>query len=55
MNTLKVFNLNSLKLFFSNPKTGSESLREMLTPYSDILDIPFKETYNANTREVVKR
>jgi hypothetical protein len=31
-------------MFFSNPKTGSESLREMLTPYSDVLDVPFKNT-----------
>ncbi|WP_411893953.1 sulfotransferase family 2 domain-containing protein [Winogradskyella sp. A2] len=30
-------------IFFSNPKTGSESLREMLTPYSDVLDVPFRE------------
>lgn len=30
-------------IFFSNPKTGSESLREMLTPYSDVLDVSFKE------------
>jgi hypothetical protein len=35
-------------IFFSNPKTGSESLREMLTPYSDILDIPYKETTKEN-------
>ncbi len=30
-------------IFFSNPKTGSESLREMLTPYSDVLDIPYRK------------
>ncbi|MFK7781775.1 sulfotransferase family 2 domain-containing protein [Psychroserpens sp.] len=35
-------------IFFSNPKTGSESLREMLTPYSDILDIPFKNITDEN-------
>ncbi len=31
-------------IFFSNPKTGSESLREMLTPYSEVLDVPFQNT-----------
>ncbi len=31
-------------IFFSNPKTGSESLREMLTPYSEELDVSFQET-----------
>ena len=31
-------------IFFSNPKTGSESLREMLTPFSEVLDVPFKDT-----------
>ncbi|MBT8268059.1 MAG: sulfotransferase family 2 domain-containing protein [Flavobacteriaceae bacterium] len=35
-------------IFFSNPKTGSESLREMLTPYSDVLDVSFKETTEKN-------
>lgn len=35
-------------IFFSNPKTGSESLREMLTPYSDILDVTYKETTKEN-------
>lgn len=35
-------------IFFSNPKTGSESLREMLTPYSDILDISYRETTKDN-------
>lgn len=35
-------------IFFSNPKTGSESLREMLTPYSDILDVPFREITDEN-------
>ncbi|HZW62688.1 MAG TPA: sulfotransferase family 2 domain-containing protein [Flavobacteriaceae bacterium] len=33
-------------IFFSNPKTGSESLREMLTPYSEVFDVPFKEATN---------
>ncbi|WP_417874239.1 sulfotransferase family 2 domain-containing protein [Xanthomarina gelatinilytica] len=31
-------------IFFSNPKTGSESLREMLTPFSEVLDVSFKDT-----------
>ncbi len=31
-------------IFFSNPKTGSESLREMLTPYSEIIDTKFLNT-----------
>ena len=35
-------------IFFSNPKTGSESLREMLTPYSDVLDVPFKKVNGEN-------
>jgi len=30
-------------IFFSNPKTGSESLREMLTPFSEVLDVSFKD------------
>ena len=29
-------------IFFSNPKTGSESLREMLNPYSDVFDVPYR-------------
>jgi hypothetical protein len=35
-------------IFFSNPKTGSESLREMLTPYSEVLDIPFNNITQDN-------
>lgn len=35
-------------IFFSNPKTGSESLREMLTAYSDVLDVPFKNVTEEN-------
>lgn len=35
-------------IFFSNPKTGSESLREMLTPYSEVLDIPFNKITQDN-------
>ncbi|OUS02408.1 hypothetical protein A9Q86_03955 [Flavobacteriales bacterium 33_180_T64] len=35
-------------IFFSNPKTGSESLREMLTPYSEILDLPFASVTDEN-------
>jgi hypothetical protein len=35
-------------IFFSNPKTGSESLREMLTPYSDMLDVSYNNTTNEN-------
>lgn len=30
-------------IFFSNPKTGSESLREMLTPYSEVLDVQYRD------------
>ena len=29
-------------MFFSNPKTGSESIRDLLTPCSDVLDGPFR-------------
>jgi len=35
-------------IFFSNPKTGSESLREMLTPYSEILDVSYKNISDEN-------
>lgn len=35
-------------IFFSNPKTGSESLREMLTPFSEIKDVFFKDISNDN-------
>lgn len=35
-------------IFFSNPKTGSESLREMLTPYSEVFDVPFKQVSKEN-------
>ncbi len=31
-------------IFFSNPKTGSESIRKMLDPYSDIKGVPFRHT-----------
>ena len=30
-------------VFFSNPKTGSESVRKILDPYSDIASVPFSE------------
>jgi hypothetical protein len=30
-------------IFFSNPKTGSESLRAMLSPYSDVFDVHYKD------------
>ena len=35
-------------IFFSNPKTGSESLREMLNPHSEIFDVPYKNTNSEN-------
>jgi hypothetical protein len=35
-------------IFFSFPKTGSESLRKMLDPYSDITDVSFKEINEEN-------
>ena len=35
-------------IFFSNPKTGSESIREMLTPFSEVLDVSFKELSISN-------
>ena len=31
-------------IFFSNPKTGSESVRKLLDPYADIRGVPFWET-----------
>lgn len=34
-------------IFFSNPKTGSESIRELLKPYSDVEIVP----YNRRTNE----
>ncbi len=30
-------------VFFSNPKTGSESVRSLLDPYSDICGVPMWE------------
>lgn len=30
-------------IFFSNPKTGSESVRELLAPYADVEGIPMWE------------
>lgn len=35
-------------IFFSFPKTGSESVRELLDPYSDIRGIPFWESTEQN-------
>jgi hypothetical protein len=35
-------------IFFSNPKTGSESLREILNPYSDIKDCLHNEVSEEN-------
>lgn len=35
-------------IFFSNPKSGSESLREILNPFSDIKDCLYKEKTDEN-------
>lgn len=35
-------------IFFSNPKTGSESLREMLSPYSEVFDVKFLDINDDN-------
>lgn len=36
-------------IFFSNPKTGSETVREILDNYSDIRGIPFQTTAKQNS------
>jgi hypothetical protein len=33
-------------IFFSNPKTGSETVREILNPYSDVLSVHYKKRTN---------
>ncbi|NJL52512.1 MAG: sulfotransferase family protein [Hydrococcus sp. SU_1_0] len=35
-------------IFFSNPKTGSETVREILKPYSDISSVHYKERTEQN-------
>lgn len=35
-------------IFFSNPKTGSESIREMLSPYAEVSDVKYNDRNENN-------